>query len=418
MEYGLIGAKLGHSYSKLIHEKLANYTYDLYPLDEEGARAFLQEKAFRAINVTIPYKQLVMPFCDEIDPHASAIGAVNTIVNVDGRLLGHNTDFAGFLALLRAHSITLTDKTVLILGTGGTQRTVLAVAKHEGAREVLCVSRSGGDALTYEQAAARRDVEIIINTTPVGMYPNTGECLVNLEDYPALTAVIDAIYNPFETRLLCLARERGLTYANGLLMLVAQAHYAAEYFLGGKKLDESAIARVTGEIAADRANLVLIGMPGCGKSSLGKACAKILGKQFVDIDAEIELLAGKKISEIFSESGEEVFRALESEVTAKIGKETGLVIASGGGIVKRQENVMALRQNGVFLWVRRDVDALDIGGARPLSCSLEALKAMERERFDLYKGAANASVDNLGSFAQSTEKIVEAFYETAHTQWA
>ena len=380
MEYGLIGGRLGHSYSKPIHEALAGYDYRLCPLPTpEEAHAFMRARDFKAINVTIPYKELVMPYCDVIDDAARAIGSVNTIVNKNGRLEGHNTDFAGFTCLLRRNGISLRGKTVMLLGTGGTQKTVLAVARAEGAAQAVLVSRRRtGNAITYEEAARRADVQVIVNTSPVGMYPNNGECLVALENYPRLEAVLDVIYNPFRTALLQQAEARGLPAVNGMLML---------------------------------SNLVLVGMPGSGKSSLGKACAKLLGKRFVDMDDVLVERIGGPISSILSPGNETPFRNLESAVAAELGKENGQVIATGGGAVLRAQNVRALRQNGVVVYIDRPLGQLAVGGARPLSQSAEALAAMHAARAPLYAAACDARVENDGPFESVAEAIKERFYE-------
>ena len=283
--YGLIGSKLGHSYSKIIHEQIADYTYELMPLPtEDEARAFMERRDFAAINVTIPYKQLVIPYCDVVDPKAAAIGAVNTIVNRDGRLYGYNTDYAGFSYLARAHGVDFAGKTVLILGTGGTHSTVTAVCKDGGAAEILTASRTGkGDALTYEEAMRRKDVQVIVNTTPCGMYPNVGQCLIDPAAFPALEAVLDVVYNPFRTELLLRAEEHHIPAASGFEMLVAQAVFAAEHFTG-KALDaDTLIPAVSRQLRHELANISIIGMPGCGKSTIGAALAKKLGKTFIDL---------------------------------------------------------------------------------------------------------------------------------------
>lgn len=418
MEYGLIGGALGHSYSKLIHEKLADYTYELHPLPTEAeARRFLEERAFRAINVTIPYKQLVMEYCGEIDPAARAIGAVNTVVNDGGVLRGWNTDYAGFLYMADRAGADFQGKTVLVLGTGGTQRTVCAAAKDRGAARVLTVSRrKTPDTLTYDEAA-RTDAHIVVNTTPAGMYPHNGECLLNLSGFEHLEAVLDVVYNPFETRLLFEARRLGVRTGGGLPMLVAQAKYAAEYFTG-RAIGDAVIPDIASDIFADRANLVLVGMPSSGKSSVGKGCAKLLGKRFVDLDEEIERRSGRRIPDIFAEDGEAAFRALERAVCADVTKESGLVVATGGGAVLDGENVRCMRQNGVVVWLKRPLEALDVGGYRPLSKSTEALREMEARRTPLYSAAAHAVVENTGTFEQTVESVKEAFYEISRRQWA
>ena len=273
--YGLIGGKLGHSYSKIIHEQIAEYTYDLRPLPTEAeARAFMEKRAFAAINVTIPYKQLVIPYCDEVDPKAKAIGAVNTIVNRDGKLYGYNTDYAGFAYLAKAHGVDFADKTVLILGTGGTHSTGTAVCRDGGAKEILSASRTGKDgALLYSEAKHRRDVQLIVNTTPCGMFPNVGQCRIDPKAFPALDAVLDVVYNPFRTELLLRAEEHHIPAASGVEMLVAQAVFAAEHFTG-KALDaDTLIPAVSRQLRHELANISIIGMPGCGKSTLMRRVA-------------------------------------------------------------------------------------------------------------------------------------------------
>ena len=327
--YGLIGGKLGHSYSKIIHEKIADYTYELLPLPTEAeARTFMEKRAFAAINVTIPYKQFVIPYCDVVDPKAQAIGAVNTIVNRDGKLYGYNTDYAGFAYLAGAHGVDFAGKTVLILGTGGTHSTVTAVCRDGGAKEILTASRTGkGDALLYSEAMHRPDVQIIVNTTPCGMFPNVGQCLIDPKAFPALEAVLDVVYNPFRTELLLRAEDCGVTAAGGFEMLVAQAVFAAEHFTG-RQLDTAAIIpAVSRELRHQLANVSIIGMPGCGKSTVGAALAKRLDKKFVDLDAEIERRTGHNIPDIFAQEGEAAFRRYETDVLAEVAKGNSQVIA-------------------------------------------------------------------------------------------
>lgn len=400
--YGLIGAKLGHSYSKIIHEKIADYTYTLLPLPTEAeARAFFEKRGFAAVNVTIPYKQMVIPCCDEVDPRAKAIGAVNTVVNRGGKLYGYNTDYAGFAYLAKAHGVDFAGKTVLVLGTGGTHATVSAVCRDGGAKEILTASRTGKDgALTYEQAAARSDVQIVVNTTPCGMYPQTGQCLLDIAALPQLQAVLDVVYNPFATELVLRAKDRGLAAAGGFEMLVAQAVYAAEYFTGRALDCETLIPKISRELQKELQNVVLIGMPGCGKSTVGAALAQKLGKTFVDADAEIERRTGKAIPDIFAQEGEEAFRRYEADVIADLTRQNRQVIACGGGVVKTPQNLHALRQNGPVLWVQRPIEKLATAG-RPLSKGGEALRRMEHERLPLYRAAATGTVCNDGALTDT-----------------
>lgn len=413
MEYGLIGSKLGHSYSKIIHEMLCGYRYDLCPLPtEEEARAFLTRRAFKAINVTIPYKRLVMGFCSYIDPRAKAIGAVNTVVNRNGLLYGYNTDYLGFAYLADAHGVEFAGRTVLILGTGGTHNTTSAVAKDKGAARVLTVSRhpdpEKGE-LSYAEAV-HSGADIVINTTPAGMYPNVGICHLDVAAMPGLEAVLDVVYNPDRTELILRAEEAGVPVAvGGLEMLVAQAVYAAEYFLDRKFDDAPAeIRAITAQLRKEQLNVALIGMPSCGKTTIGRALADRLGKRFVDLDEEIVRAAGRSIPDLFAAEGEDGFRAREAEQTARFAREGRQVLSCGGGVVKRPENLRALRQNGVVLFIDRPLDALTVGGGRPLSTSAEALKAMEAQRRPLYLAAADAVIPNETTVADAVAAALEA----------
>ena len=413
MEYGLIGSKLGHSYSKIIHEMLCGYRYDLCPLPtEEEARAFLTRRAFKAINVTIPYKRLVMGYCSYIDPRAKAIGAVNTVVNRNGLLYGYNTDSLGFAYLADAHGVEFAGRTVLILGTGGTHNTTSAVAKDKGAARVLTVSRhpdpEKGE-LSYAEAV-HSGADIVINTTPAGMYPNVGVCHLDVAAMPGLEAVLDVVYNPDKTELILRAEEAGVPVAvGGLEMLVAQAVYAAEYFLDRKFDDASAeIRAITAQLRKEQLNVALIGMPSCGKTTIGRALADRLGKRFVDLDEEIVRAAGRSIPDLFAAEGEDGFRAREAEQTARFAREGRQVLSCGGGVVKRPENLRALRQNGVVLFIDRPLDALTVGGGRPLSTSAEVLKTMEAQRRPLYLAAADAVIPNETTVADAVAAALEA----------
>lgn len=413
MEYGLIGSKLGHSYSKIIHEMLCGYRYDLCPLPtEEEARAFLTRRAFKAINVTIPYKRLVMGACSYIDPRAKAIGAVNTVVNRNGLLYGYNTDYLGFAYLADAHGVEFAGRTVLILGTGGTHNTTSAVAKDKGAARVLTVSRhpdpEKGE-LSYAEAV-HSGADIVINTTPAGMYPNVGVCHLDVSAMPGLEAVLDVVYNPDKTELILRAEEAGVPVAvGGLEMLVAQAVYAAEYFLDRKFDDAPAeIRAITAQLRKEQLNVALIGMPSCGKTTIGRALADRLGKRFVDLDEEIVRAAGRSIPDLFAAEGEDGFRAREAEQTARFAREGRQVLSCGGGVVKRPENLRALRQNGVVLFIDRPLDALTVGGGRPLSTSAEALKTMEAQRRPLYLAAADAVIPNETTVADAVAAALEA----------
>lgn len=417
MEYGLIGAKLGHSYSKLIHEQLCGYNYQLCALPSVAeAEEFMQKRQFKAINVTIPYKQLVIPYCTLLDKKAEAIGAVNTVVNKGGLLHGYNTDYDGFAYLAAAEGVEFAGRTVLILGTGATSRTVHAVVKNKGAKHILFASRSGGgQALSYSEAHMQAEVQVIVNTSPAGMYPQNGECHIDPAAFANLEAVLDVVYNPFQTELVLRARALGIKAAGGLIMLVAQAACAARLF-SGAEIENTTIDQVARNIWADRANVSLVGMPSCGKTTIGKQLAALLGKTFVDLDAEIVKAAGKPIAQIFSDEGEDAFRTLESCVTAQVSARSGQVISTGGGIVKRPQNTKALRQNGVVVFIDRPLSRLHCGGGRPLSTNRAALAEMERQRRPLYEAAADIIIQNTGnSFSKAglaAKEALDAFFNT------
>ena len=416
MEYGLIGGRLGHSYSKLIHEMLCGYRYDLCPLPTEAdARAFLEKRAFKAINVTLPYKRLVMEYCSFIDPRAKAIGAVNTVVNKNGLLCGYNTDYLGFAYLADAHGVDFAGRTVLILGTGGTHNTTSAVAKDKGAAKVLTVSRNPDPAkgeLSYAEAV-HSGAQIVINTTPAGMYPNVGVCNLDVAAMPGLEAVLDVVYNPDKTELILRAEEAEVPVAvGGLEMLVAQAVYAAEYFLD-RKFDDAPgeIRTITAALRREQLNVALIGMPSSGKSTIGRMLAEKLGKRFLDLDDEVVKADGRTIPEIFAAEGEDSFRRKETEQIARFAKEGRQLLSCGGGVIKRPENIRLLHQNGVILFLDRPLEALTVGGGRPLSSSTDALRAMYTERRPLYLAAADAVVPNHTTVTDAVNAAMEALDE-------
>ena len=449
MKYGLIGKTLVHSYSGEIHEALGKYTYELFSLSEDEMPGFIKARDFGGLNVTIPYKKDVIPLCDEISPLAEAIGAVNTLywkpadadTGTPGTadtarcrtLVGHNTDYEGFLYAAKRAGISFAGRTVLILGTGGTSLTARKAAADNGAVQIYIASRkpspqdqtaqcrtaqekcAGTDVhmpgapgtetpetaapvritqLTYSElpqiAAA---VDVIVNTTPVGTYPNNMKSVIELADFPECEAVIDVIYNPFKTKLLLEAEKAGLRFSNGLPMLVAQATAAAGYFLGTPGAFQDENERIIKTLRNRMQNIAVIGMPGSGKSTIGRLIAEITGKRFVDMDAEIETRAGMTIPEIFAKYGEKYFRDLESETAADLGKEHGLVIATGGGAVLRPENADALRQNATVIHTERPVSSLPTDG-RPLSKDIDTLIRMEKDRLPIYKAAADITFDN------------------------
>lgn len=412
MEYGLIGEKLGHSYSQMIHARLADYRYELKGIAPERLDAFIEARNFRGLNVTIPYKQAVMKHCAELSPEAMEVGSVNTlIVRPDGSLFGHNTDIDGFIYMLRRGEIDPAGAKAVILGSGGTSLTARAALTRLGAREIVTVSRKGpvDYAALYAEHA---DAEILVNATPVGMYPKNGASPVELDRLPKVRGVADVIYNPEKTALILAAQAKGIPAVSGLSMLVAQAREAAELF-AGHAIPAGRVEDIVSEIGAQTLNLILVGMPGCGKSTLGQAVAAALQREFVDCDAEIVRRAGKSIPEIFAQDGEGAFRALESGVLADVCRGHGLVISTGGGAVLRAENRDAMRQNGRVCLIRRALALLPRDG-RPLSASEDAVARLWEARRAAYETAADFPVENDGTVEEAAEKIREGFYEAAY----
>ena len=401
--YGLLGRKLGHSFSPQIHKELGDYAYLLFEREPEEVEAFLKSGEFTAINVTIPYKQTVMPCCAELSPAAQAIGSVNTIVRrPDGSLYGHNTDYDGFAYMLRSADIDPKGKKVLVLGNGGAAKTVRAVLRELGAAEVVTISRSGED--NYANLDRHKDAAVIVNTTPVGMYPETEAAAVDLTMFPNCKAAADLIYNPSRTVFLQQAESLGMKTVNGLGMLVEQARCASELFVG-KAIDPTETARITAKIAAETLNIALIGMAGCGKTTVGTELARRLGRTFVDMDEEIVKRAGKSIPEIFAEDGEESFRAVETEVLRELAPQSALVIATGGGVVTRERNLPLLRKNSRIVRLLRPVEELESAG-RPLSEKYTPSQlAMERE--PLYNSWKEIAI-NVTEPAETAEWIIKA----------
>lgn len=403
MKCGLLGGKLGHSFSPQIHGALADYRYTLWEKSPEELDDFLKNGDFTGLNVTIPYKKDVMPYCAELSEQAKKVGAVNTIVRRrDGTLLGHNTDYFGFAYLLKQSGIAVAGKKCLVLGTGGASVTVQAVLREQGAK-VVVLSRSGPE--NYDHLERHADAALIVNATPVGMYPNTGVSPIKLIFFPNLEGVLDLIYNPARTQFLLDAEKLGVPGWNGLSMLVAQAKESAEWFTE-KTIPDERIEEIYTRLRRETENLVIIGMPGSGKTTVGRLLAQATGKIFVDVDEEIIRTAGMSISEIFAASGEAGFREIETSVLCKLGKGSGQVIATGGGCVTRPENYPLLHQNGRILRLRRDIGKLPKDG-RPLSLTND-LSEMAAEREPLYAAFADLTVDNNDTLEHTLETILEA----------
>lgn len=403
LKCGLLGEKLGHSYSPQIHSMLADYEYELFEKSSEELEDFLKSGEFDGLNVTIPYKKAVMPYCAELSPTAAQIGSVNTIVRrSDGSLYGDNTDAFGFENLIVHNGIEVKGKKALVLGTGGASVTAQAVLKNLGASEVVVISRRGED--NYENIAKHRDAEIIANTTPVGMYPNNGKAAVDLTQFPKLSGVLDVVYNPARTALLLQAERLGIPCAGGLYMLVSQAKRSCELFTG-KSIPDSEIDRIERVLSHQMQNIVIIGMPGSGKTTVSTMLAEKLGRKIFDTDTMVAEKAGVTIPEIFAAQGEVGFRRLETEATAEVGKLSGNIISTGGGVVTVAENYELLHQNGVIVWIERDTNKLACDG-RPISLSSD-LNELYAARLPLYERFADIKADNNGDINDTVNAIME-----------
>lgn len=409
MKYGLIGEHLTHSYSCDIHAQIADYEYELCELRPEEVGPFLEKRDFCAINVTIPYKQTVMPYLDEISETAQRIGAVNTIVNRGGVLYGDNTDFAGMRALSENIGLSLAGKKVLILGTGGASKTAQALAKFMGAEEYYCVSRFGRDgSITYERAIAEHaDAQVIINATPVGMFPRSAGRPIDISAFPALEGVLDAIYNPLRTNLVLDAQERGLPAAGGLYMLSAQAVHASAVFRG-IEVDPKLIDKAYKSVKTAKQNIVLVGMPSSGKTTVGGILAEKTGLELADTDEYIVKKIGMPIADYFAKYGEAEFRKIEKETIAELSGTGGKVIATGGGAVLDKDNIRALKQNGVIVFLDRALNNLVATDDRPLSSERDKLERLYAERYDIYKACAEVYIDANTTPEAEAEAILEA----------
>lgn len=412
MEYGCIGEKLTHSFSKIIHGELFDYDYQLKELAKNELDGFMKRRDFKAINVTIPYKQSVIPYLDEIDDTAREIGAVNTIVNKDDKLYGYNTDFIGMTELIDYNKILLDGKKVLILGSGGTSKTAFAVAKALNAKEVYRVSRGNTEScISYEDAVRRHnDAEIIINTTPCGMFPNIGNSPIDISCFGKLEGVVDAVYNPLRSALVVSALDRGIKATGGLYMLVSQAVAAAEKFTGKTVKSEKTVA-VYKKLFTEKQNVVLIGMPGCGKSTIGKRLAFQLSKRFIDTDEEILKQIGISIPEFFERYGESKFREIETKIIKELSAVQNAVIATGGGAILNTANIDFLKENGVVFFIDRPFENLVYSSDRPLSSSRDMMKKRYDERYDLYKACADKIIKTSQILEDNITAVKKEFLE-------
>lgn len=405
-QYGCIGKKLTHSFSREIHAKLADYDYHLIELTEDEIAPFFAKKAFAAINVTIPYKQTVIPYLDFISPVAERIGAVNTIVNKNGKLHGYNTDYYGMKALIERLGIDPAGKKILILGTGGTSKTARVLAADLGASRILIVSRRNTEGcITYEEAVRdHTDAQVIINTTPSGMYPNCEDKPIDISHFSRLEGVIDAVYNPLRTNLVLDAQERGIRAEGGLYMLVMQAVVAVEYFLD-TSIQKEVADRVFASVYAAKENIVLTGMPGSGKSTVGKLL-DLEGFTFIDTDAEIEKRCGCAIKDLILEKGEAYFRNLESEVIREVSSSGCRILSTGGGAILREENVRALRRNGKLFFLNAALSRLQATDDRPLSDTEEKLKELYEHRLPIYQKTADIMVPDMATPQEEANHII------------
>ena len=403
--FGLLGRKLSHSISPEIHNLLCDYEYVLFEREPDELDEFFEKQEFSGLNVTIPYKKDVIKYCTELSETAKKIGSVNTItVRPDGTLYGDNSDYFGFSYMVEQSGVQIKDKTVLILGTGGASLTVKAVVEDMDAKEIISVSRTG--AVNYDNVYDYQNADVIINTTPVGMYPHNGERVIDLSRFPALSGCLDLIYNPSLTPFLYDAKNLGVPYANGLTMLVAQAHMSAEKFIDSH-IPEEKIEQIVTQLASVRKNIVLIGMPGCGKSTVSALLGQALKREVVDTDSLVVEKEKRSIPEIFASDGEEYFRACETKAVSDCTKKSTLIIATGGGAVLREENRYFIKQNSFVVWLRRDFNRLATEG-RPLSKSIDDIKKIEQVRTPVYASLADAEIEVDDDPQVTLSKILEA----------
>lgn len=398
---GLLGEHLSHSYSPQIHALLGDYEYRIYEKSPDEVADFIKNGGWDGINVTIPYKKVAASLCDELSDTARRLGSANTLVRKDGKIYGYNTDYYGFKSMARRSGIDVSGKKAIVLGSGGASVTVCAVLSDMGA-SVTVISRSGED--NYTNIAKHADAEIVVNTTPVGMYPKNGESVIDLRGFPKCIGVFDLIYNPLRTKLILQAEELGIPHKSGLHMLVAQAKKSSELFRD-ITLDDELIEYIEERLSRELRNIILIGMPGSGKSAIAQALSRRVGREIIEADAEIERLAGKTIPEIFASGGEREFRAIETNVLAEAGKQSGKIISTGGGCVTVPENYPLLHQNGAIVRIKRDISALPTDG-RPISQSSD-MSELARKREPMYRRFADFEVSNDGSLSSTVNEIID-----------
>lgn len=421
MEYGLIGKNLTHSFSDVLHGMLMPqfpYTYQTFATDQQVSH-FFKERNFQGVNVTIPYKKTAMQACDVLEQTAKEIGAVNTVVNRNGKLMGYQTDYFGFLAMAKQANLSFYKKHILILGTGATAKLAAYAAQKQGAKQIDFVSRTpkAAEISVHQAQQNAKQYEIIIQATPVGMYPHTEECPLCLDAFSKLEGVLDVIYNPLRTKLIQQAQSRKIPHAGGLIMLVAQAFFAQQYF-HNCSLPPEMMQICMKNLSNEKSNLVLIGMPSSGKSTLGKRCALEMQKEFVDTDVLIERQIGKKIADFLQQETQQAFRDLEEKVIQDVAKKSGQVIATGGGCIARQKNIDRLKQNGVVIWVNRPLEMLMPSKDRPLSQTQDQLVHLWETRKEKYQAHADKMIRNETTIEQAVTSVQEAYHDILYHQWA
>lgn len=411
--YGLLGEKLGHSFSKEIHEAINDYKYNLIEVSKDKIDEFMFKKEFKAINVTIPYKEIVIPYLSYVDAKALEIGTVNTIVNDSGNLKGYNTDYLGLKRLIKKNNIDFKNKKVLILGTGGTSKTAFVLSKDLGCSCVLKVSRTKNNnplIITYEEAQTLyNDYNIIINTTPSGMYPND-DVIIDIDKFNSLEAIIDVVYNPLNTKLLRNGKKKNIKCVNGLYMLVSQAVYASYLFIN-KEVDESKIDEVYKKIKNNKLNIALIGMPSSGKSTIASILSNTLNKTLIDTDLEIEKEINQPIFSFLTKQNEEQFRDIESKIIDDVSKKNNLIISTGGGVIKRKENIDKLKRNALIIFIDRSLELLQVTSSRPLSSNKKDLEQLYNIRYPLYLNSCDYVIKNNNTIEETVKKILEVYNE-------
>ena len=406
MEYGLIGEKLGHSFSKAIHEMIADYTYELKEIKKEDFDKFMIDRDFKCINVTIPYKKDVIPYLDFISEEAKKIGAVNTIINKDGKLYGYNTDYYGLKLLIQKQNIELTDKNVLVLGTGGTSLTAKAVLSDLNAKKILQASRQNSSEYISYDEIYNYDINYIVNTTPIGMYPNNSARLIDVSKFKNLRGLVDVVYNPLSTNLVLDAKELNIKANGGLYMLIAQAVYAIKLFKN-KEIDDAVIDAIYHKLVKEKLNIVLIGMPSCGKTTIGSILSKKRNKELFDIESLIVDEVGMEIKDYMKLNDEKSFREVESNIVKEVSKGNNSIISTGGGVILNKNNIVNLKQNGLIVFIDRKLENLTPTASRPLTSNFSDLEKKYNERINLYREYADIVVDNNKNIDDAINKIME-----------